>query len=649
MLDGPTFGEPLEATGRVFVATANDTVYALAADSGEVLWSDHVGTPVPYSYYGCGDIKPEVGITGTPVIDTARSEIFAVANEDVGGVPAHFLVGLNIYTGAQELNVAVDPPGDDPGHLLQRTGLNLDDGNVVFGYGSYEGGCNPNHGWVASVPETGGSPSFFDTTGDAEGQPPATGTEGSVWMGGAAPEVDAGGNIWLGTGNSSPDTPYDGGDSVLELSPSLQLEQIFYPTDWSYQNANDQDMGSEAPALLSNGTILQVGKSFTAYLLNQSNLGGDGGQISDAPACPDNNADGGPAISGTIVYIGCYDGLQAIQTQPTLSVLWTAASGNPGPAIIAGGLVWTIGSGHLDGLDPATGDTVEQLDIGPNTNHFPTASVGDGLLLAPADDQVLAFAGNAGTPGPPLPPNPVGPNSSYWLVASDGGVFNFGNASFYGSTGAMTLNKPIVGMATTPSKLGYWLVASDGGIFSYGDAQFAGSEGGQPLNAPIVGMAPTPDGGGYWEVASDGGIFSFGDATFDGSMGGKPLNEPIVGMAATPDGGGYWEVASDGGLFAFGDAQFYGSEGGHPLNAPIVGIAATPDGGGYWEVASDGGIFTFGDAQFYGSMGGKPLNAPHRRDRRDAGRRRAIGRSRPTGASSTTATPGSADRWAARP
>ena len=83
---------------------------------------------------------------------------------------------------------------------------------------------------------------------------------------------------------------------------------------------------------------------------------------------------------------------------------------------------------------------------------------------------------------------------------------------------------------------GYWEVASDGGIFSFGDAAFHGSMGGTPLNAPIVGMAATPDGNGYWEVASDGGIFSFGDAAFHGSMGGTPLNAPIVGMAATPDG-----------------------------------------------------------------------------------------------------------------
>jgi hypothetical protein len=79
---------------------------------------------------------------------------------------------------------------------------------------------------------------------------------------------------------------------------------------------------------------------------------------------------------------------------------------------------------------------------------------------------------------------------------------------------------------------GYWLVASDGGIFGYGDAVFHGSHGGSPLNQPIVGMAATPDGLGYWLVASDGGIFGYGDAVFHGSHGGSPLNQPIVGMAA---------------------------------------------------------------------------------------------------------------------
>ena len=97
-------------------------------------------------------------------------------------------------------------------------------------------------------------------------------------------------------------------------------------------------------------------------------------------------------------------------------------------------------------------------------------------------------------------------------MASDGGIFSFGGAPYYGSTGGMVLNKPVVGMAATADGGGYYLVASDGGVFSYGDATFYGSTGSMHLNQPVVGMAVVPGGGGYWLVASDGGVFSYGDA-----------------------------------------------------------------------------------------------------------------------------------------
>ena len=133
-------------------------------------------------------------------------------------------------------------------------------------------------------------------------------------------------------------------------------------------------------------------------------------------------------------------------------------------------------------------------------------------------------------------------------------------------------NKPVVGMASTPDGRGYWQVASDGGVFSFGDATFYGSTGNLHLNQPIVNMASTPDGRGYWLVASDGGIFSYGDAGFLGSTGNLTLTKPVVGMAATPDGQGYWLVASDGGIFSFGSATFQGSAGQIALNAPVVGM-----------------------------------------------------------------------------
>jgi hypothetical protein len=78
----------------------------------------------------------------------------------------------------------------------------------------------------------------------------------------------------------------------------------------------------------------------------------------------------------------------------------------------------------------------------------------------------------------------------------------------------------------------YWEVATDGGVFSFGDASYWGSMGGRALNKPVVGIASTPDGKGYWEVAADGGVFSFGDASYWGSMGGRALNKPVVGIAA---------------------------------------------------------------------------------------------------------------------
>jgi len=102
-------------------------------------------------------------------------------------------------------------------------------------------------------------------------------------------------------------------------------------------------------------------------------------------------------------------------------------------------------------------------------------------------------------------------------VASDGGIFAFGDAPYLGSMGGIALVRPVVTMASTPDGRGYWLAASDGGLFAFGDAPFRGSTGGRALDAPIVSMTPSTNAG-YWLAASDGGIFSFG-VPFHGSMG----------------------------------------------------------------------------------------------------------------------------------
>ncbi len=244
----------------------------------------------------------------------------------------------------------------------------------------------------------------------------------------------------------------------------------------------------------------------------------------------------------------------------------------------------------------------------PSMGYWTVAS--DGGIFSYGNARFLGSMGGRHLNAPMVAMAATPDGKGYWTVASDGGIFSYGNAIFHGSMGGRHLNAPMVGIATGPGGCGYWTVAADGGIFSYGSSVFHGSMGGKRLNAPVVAMASTPGGNGYWLVAADGGVFTFGSAVYHGSMGGKRLNSPIIAMAPTPDGGGYLLVAADGGVFVFGDAVYYGSQGGRHLNAPMVAIASTPDAHGYWTVATDGGVFSYGDARFYGSMGGRRLDAP---------------------------------------
>ncbi|MGH9040168.1 MAG: phytase [Acidimicrobiia bacterium] len=255
------------------------------------------------------------------------------------------------------------------------------------------------------------------------------------------------------------------------------------------------------------------------------------------------------------------------------------------------------------------------LDLGPQAPvvttlvpHLTPTPSGDGYWMAATDGRVFAFGeaehhGQAATP--PLSPvvgmaaTPDG--GGYWLVTALGQVLDFGNASDFGDLSGITLKQPVVGMAATPNGQGYWLVASDGGVFTFGNAPFFGGLGAIKLNKPVVGMAPTPNGQGYWLVATDGGVFTFGNAPFRGALGSVRLNRPINGMAATPNGQGYWLVATDGGVFTF-NAPFHGATGSNPPASPVVGMAVTTNGQGYWLVTRDGTIFDFGNADDFGSL-----------------------------------------------
>jgi outer membrane protein assembly factor BamB len=392
-LDGEIYGEPLVYANDVYVATESDTVYALNATRGSVVWSRHFANAVPSSDLPCGNIAPTVGITGTPVIDPSRNEIFVVADELVNGGPQHFLEGLSTKNGAIELRERVDPPGSVPSALLQRTGLNLVDGRVVFGMGGNDGDCATYRGRVISVKETGSRPDIFTVDSHAGD------SQGAIWMGGAAPVIDAKGNVWVSAGNGSVNNPsqgYDDSDSVLELTATGRLEQYFAPSTWPANNAADLDM-SAAPALLADGEVLIAGKSAIAYLLNGAHLGGIGHEQTSLASVCGNNIDGGVAFVGMTVYLPCLNGTVAIRvtkSPPAMRVLWSANISGSGPPLVVAGLVWTVGkNGVLYGLDAASGQVRRQVNIGAVANDFTTPSVGDGFMLVASTNRVLAFRG----------------------------------------------------------------------------------------------------------------------------------------------------------------------------------------------------------------------------------------------------------------
>jgi hypothetical protein len=183
-------------------------------------------------------------------------------------------------------------------------------------------------------------------------------------------------------------------------------------------------------------------------------------------------------------------------------------------------------------------DGTPDLYVGASPHHEPGASghgethVFDGRngallrsFLLPAS---AVQSGAAGNNGPSLG----------WALAAPGDLNGDGEPDYVAGAPFLDVgDSQDVGAVFayhSQARAGYTMVASDGGIFAFGDARFAGSTGAARLNRPIVGMAATPSGRGYWLVASDGGIFAFGDAGFAGSTGAIALNSPIVGVASTP-------------------------------------------------------------------------------------------------------------------
>lgn len=380
-LDGQVYAEPLVEGDRVIAVTENDTVYSLDVATGQIVWSTSLGTPIPGSALPCGNIDPS-GITGTPVIDLTDGVVWVVAFVQPG---QHELVAVNLTDGRVRSRQPITLPGVDELAEQQRGALTLEHGNVYIPFGGLFGDCGQYRGFVVSFPTTGsGAQATFTVP---------TPRQGAIWAP-PGPVIDSAGSLFVATGNGASASTYDEGDSVIALSPALQVLGTFAPSNWVQLNQNDLDLGSVSPTLVD-GEIFQIGKEGVGYLLDANDLGGIGGQLSAGQVCSA-QAFGGTAVDGSVIIVPCRDGLKAVQVEPnhTFRIAWSQPSVVASAPVVAAGRVWAVTrNGQLAELNEQTGAVVLTEAVGSEATSFPSLAVAGGRLFAQGGSTIVAFGG----------------------------------------------------------------------------------------------------------------------------------------------------------------------------------------------------------------------------------------------------------------
>jgi uncharacterized protein (TIGR03437 family) len=412
-VDGSVYGQPLylpQVTipqkgihNVVYVATEHDSVYAFDADTNSgansaPLWqvsfiNPNAGvTTVPYQDTGCGQIAPELGITSTPVIDLQRGTIYVVAmtKETTASITTYVqrLHALDVTSGAEKpgspVSIQASVPGTgeggttdvfNPKDYKQRAGLALLNGVVYTAWASH---CDIGeyHGWlIAYDGKTLSQSAVYNNT--------PNGNQASFWGGGAAPAVDAAGNIYVVGGNGTFDSGgkgLDDGESYLKLSTTsgIALADYFAPFNYASLNQGDLDVGSAGVALLPDEAgstqhphlMVGAGKEGRIYLLDRDNLGkvqtGSDSQIVQSLPGAIGAVFGNPAYyNHTIYFCGVGNSLKAFPISGAVMATSPASQsatqfGFPGcvPTISANGtadgIVWSLDpAGLLHAYDAA--------------------------------------------------------------------------------------------------------------------------------------------------------------------------------------------------------------------------------------------------------------------------------------------------------
>lgn len=398
---GHVYAQPLYWHARgsrsalVLVATEDNIVQAINANTGKEMWRKSLGIPVTQSSLGCGNIDP-LGVTGTPIIDewTAAIYLDAAVSGKLG--PHHLIFALSLKDGSPLPGWPVDVrevlerdhQNFVPRDQNQRGALAVLNGVLYLPFGAHGGDCGQYHGFVVgiSIPDPNKVWSWA-----------TRGHGGGIWAPGG---ISTDGNsLFVATGNTRDATAWSDGEAIFRLAPDLHRsddkKDFFAPPNWQALDANDADLGGTSPLPIdfsiedgNRALILALGKDGKAYLLDRNNLGGIGGSLA-VETVATRPIISAPAVYPTVggVYVAfqgqganCPDpgqdsGLTVLKirpdSRPMITTAWCAPLQGAGSPIVtttdghSNPIVWITSAEGDNRLHGFRGDTGEPLFTGP--------------------------------------------------------------------------------------------------------------------------------------------------------------------------------------------------------------------------------------------------------------------------------------------
>jgi outer membrane protein assembly factor BamB len=405
----------------VFVATSNDSLYAVDANTGQRLWTRSFlssgVTAVNLSNVGV----ETMGILSTPVIDPGTRTMYVVVwtAENNDSYFPHRLHAIDITTGLDKVTaVTITDSAMQPLYQLQRSALLLVNGTIYAGFGSV-GDITPYHGLVFAFDEA-------TLVQKAKWNVTPGGMGGGVWMSGAAPTADSSGNVYLSIGNGHFDGSSNFGESAVKLSPSLTVLDYFTPYNYNSLNTNDVDLGSGSVVVVPDQPgaykheLIACGKPTPIYVLNRDNMGKLGTSADNVIQRLDNAIGGtgnvpdsgqpcynSPAVWNNNVYFAANDDvLKMFTISPTTGQLSLASNGAttyawPGtdPVVSSNGttngIVWTVDSGTATLHANDATDVSKSLYVGPSmgsVHRWVPPTVVNGWVYVAASNWLVGYS-----------------------------------------------------------------------------------------------------------------------------------------------------------------------------------------------------------------------------------------------------------------